>query len=330
MLYPFGYTRRNQYQMLSEVVRDMPFEPFSIDHQVDQHKCYQLSLDSRFPLEVKLYSYLNSDKLRFNWHERLEVNVSVKGRGRFRMGERILNFSTGDIIVVDNLTLHGLLDYEGSMRKAAVITFMPDLICNPVSYPCDSIYLRPFFSRQSGLDPVLRPCHPIWEEVDRALAKVVESYYSGKEQGYQAGCKAYMLQALYGLARHFGLTEPNMSEVHNNMHQSVQFGRLREFLRENYSTHITVRAAASMVGVNEFRFMKFFKRATGMTFVDYVNHLRLSNAYSLLITTDRSIADIAVSVGFADQSYFDRCFRKHYSQTPRDARRMAGLCKVAD
>lgn len=316
-------------QSLFDVVRGRSFEPFRIDREVDQRGHYELTLDPRFPLAIRLYSYSsasNPDVRYFNWHERLEINASVAGCGRLRMGDRILDFSPGDIIVVDNLKLHGLLEYSGHVRQVVVIVFMPDLICQPGSYPCDSIYLRPFFSRAPGLDPVLRPRDQLWAPVSTALGKLEECYFA-QESGYEAGCKAYLLDALYGLARHFGLAEPQAAELDRHRRESLQFGQLHEYLWEHYSEPITVSHAASIVGMSKFRFMRFFKKATGRTFVSYLTELRLSNAYRLLVETDRTIAEVAANVGFIDQSYFDRRFRQHYHQTPRRVREMAGLFK---
>jgi transcriptional regulator GlxA family with amidase domain len=73
--------------------------------------------------------------------------------------------------------------------------------------------------------------------------------------------------------------------------------------------------------------MKFFKKATGMTFVKYLTHLRVAHAHRLLTTTDLPISEIAVSAGFCDQSYFDRRFRQHYGETPRKVRERTGLSK---
>jgi AraC-like DNA-binding protein len=47
----------------------------------------------------------------------------------------------------------------------------------------------------------------------------------------------------------------------------------------------------------------------------------------LLKEKQRSIADIAATVGFADQSYFDRRFRQLYGRTPREVRAAAALPK---
>ena len=59
-----------------------------------------------------------------------------------------------------------------------------------------------------------------------------------------------------------------------------------------------------------------FKRVAGMTFVAYVTHVRLANAARLLKESTRSVADIASCTGFADQSYFDKRFRRYFGQTP--------------
>jgi AraC family transcriptional activator of pobA len=315
-------------QVLLEAVNSLRPEPFEIYRMVDQRRHYRLDLDPRFPLSVKLYTFSDlTSMLRFNWHERLEIFVGVAGKGLFRMGERVLEFSRGDVIVVDNLKLHGVVDWPGTRRWGLVITFLPELVCNPGSYPCDSAYLLPFFSRTPEINPVLRAGERLSAPVHDALGKLVECYSdeAGASQCFQAGCKAHLLEALYCLARHFGLESASFSEYGARRQQSLQFGRVYEYLWENYSEPITVAQAASMVGMSEFRFMKFFKKATGMTFVTYLTHLRLTCARRLLEQTDRSIADIAATVGFADQSYFDRRFRQHYGETPRRVRERAGF-----
>lgn len=302
----------------------MRFEPFQVDQMVDRRRRYQLDLDPRFPLAVKLLSFpaLMTSPLRFNWHERLELFICVAGRGRFRMGERETGFARGDVVVVDNLKLHGLVDAQGERRLGVVIYFMPELVCSPASCPCDSLYLMPFFSRRPGVEPVLRAGERHSAGVLAALGKVLECHFSTQspEAARQAGVKAHLIEALYYLAMHFGVWQAAPEQYAGRRRESLQFGRLYEHLRENYAEPITVAEAASMAGMSEYRFMRFFKRATGMTFVTYLTHLRLSNAHRLLTETRLSIAEIAAAAGFADQSYFDRRFRQIYGQSPRDVR----------
>ena len=90
--------------MLLDVARELSYEPFEVHRLVDQRRRYHLDLDPRFPLAIHPYAFSAlTDILRFNWHERLEIFVSVAGRGRFRMAEDVLDYSKGDVIVVENL-----------------------------------------------------------------------------------------------------------------------------------------------------------------------------------------------------------------------------------
>ncbi len=313
--------------MLLDVARELSYVPFQVRLLVDERRRYHLDLDPRFPLAIQPFAFSAlTDILRFNWHERLEIFVPVAGRGRFRMGEDVLEFSRGDVIVVENLKLHGLVECSGPERRGLVITFLPELICSPGSYACDSVYLMPFFS--AGGHRILRSSDRHAPAVDQALGKLVSCYFEKpRETSREAGCKAYLLEALYHIARHFQVTGESLSDFASQRRRSAQFGRLYEYLRENYFEPVTVAEAAGISGMSEFRFMKFFKKTTGVTFVKYLTQLRLNHAYRLLVESDRSIAEIASSAGFSDQSYFDRRFRALYGRTPREVRAAAGISR---
>ena len=68
------------------------------------------------------------------------------------------------------------------------------------------------------------------------------------------------------------------------------------------------------------QFIKLFKKVAGTTFVSYVTHVRLARAVRLLKGSSLTIAEVASEVGFTDQSYFDRRFKKAFQRTPRDFR----------
>jgi AraC-like DNA-binding protein len=238
------------------------------------------------------------------------------------MGDRNVDFGPGDIVVVDNLRLHGPRVFSGSQRLVALITFMPGLVCNSLSYSCDSALLLPFYYRPAGLDPVVRESDKSWATIHATLHKLSLCYLNeaASLEMRQAGCKAFLLQILFNLIEHFGFTESGPVDYKSERHGSIQFGRLYHYLQENYARSITVSQAAEMMGLSSFQFMKFFRKASGTTFVTYLTRLRLAHAHLLLTETTLSIATIAAEVGFSDQSYFDRRFRQQYDQSPRQIR----------
>jgi AraC-like DNA-binding protein len=318
--------------VLLDLLSQLPVQAFQVADDVNRWRHYQLVLDPKFPFQAKVVSFSAAalaNPLRFNWHERLEIFVPMAGRGSFRMGERVVDFAPGDILMVDNLKVHGPLAYRGPERLAAVITFMPELVSNSLSYPCDSSYLFAFYLRPPQLDPAVRTSEKASAQLHAALASMLRCYLDGEVsvELRQAGCKMHLLQVLYYLAVHFGVAGLPTADYNNHRRESLQFGRLYEYLQENYADRIPVSRAAAMMGLSEFKFMKFFRKATGTTFVTYLTRLRLAHAFQLLAETDRSIATIAADVGFSDQSYFDRRFRKQYKKSPREVRASTGSFK---
>lgn len=309
--------------MFSREMRRFPFEPFATDQHVDPKKRYHLELNRRFPFAIRLLSY-DTVKPPFplSWHERLELFIPCNGHGDFVMGETKVAFSPGDVVVVDNMKLHGIVEHWGAIRRAMVVTFMPEFVFNLASPACDSLFLTPFYWQSAGIVPVIRSTDAVASAVHEALTRLARCYYApNRGPHYQAGCKAFLLEVLYLLAAHFGWPERTHQEYVLQQERSRLLGKLHEYLLANVAEKITVRCAASLVNMSESTFMKYFKRVTGETFVSYFTRLRLERAAELLEGSSMPIAEISYAVGFPDQSYFDRVFRRHFSKTPREVRK---------
>src|SRR5262249_11515593 len=80
---------------------------------------------------------------------------------------------------------------------------------------------------------------------------------------------------------------------------------------------VTQAATARHAGMTPAAFSRWFKRATGRTFVAHLREIRVAAACRLLIESERGITEIAHAAGFANLSYFNRCFRRLRGVTPR-------------
>lgn len=179
------------------------FEPFAIAPLVDATGHYDLKLDPEFPLSIKLFSYETLDpSVRLNWHNRLEIFVPVSGRGVFRMGVREIEFDEGDVLVVDNLKLHGLSSFQGRQRRAVVVSFKAELFYHLGSPLCDFFYLTPFFNQDGEIVPLLRATDALSPQVHQALGQLLECYFKSPGDPYfKSGCKSWLSVILYLLAQ---------------------------------------------------------------------------------------------------------------------------------
>jgi AraC-like DNA-binding protein len=289
---------------------------------VDRSRRYQLQLDPEFPFTVQLLSYDDvSGATSLHWHERLEIFVPTTGTGEFRMGTDLIPFSAGDLLVVDNLRVHGLTRFTGEKRTAVVITFLADLVYRFGSPSCDFLYLTPFYCQSTGTSPLIPATHRLAPTLHTALEKLLQCYFmSADGLQFQVGCKTHLLELLYTLTQHFGWPDVTRSVYLRQKTQARRLGDVYDYVKANYSSRIPVSTVAAMASMSESRFMRYFKEVTGMTFVQYVTHVRLLNGCHLLRESDLSVAAIADRVGFSDQSYFDKRFREHFSRTPSEFR----------
>jgi AraC-like DNA-binding protein len=75
--------------------------------------------------------------------------------------------------------------------------------------------------------------------------------------------------------------------------------------------------------MSESGFSRQFRRATGNTFTDFVNRLRVNRACQLLMETDRYVTNICFDVGFGNVANFNRRFLEIKGMTPKEYRRQA-------
>jgi AraC-like DNA-binding protein len=95
-------------------------------------------------------------------------------------------------------------------------------------------------------------------------------------------------------------------------------------LQHHFHEAINLKQVADLIYMSESNFCKFFKKATGTTFSDYVNDLRITEACHMLLYTDETISHIANACGFESLSYFNRVFLKKKKHTPSEFRKRDG------
>jgi AraC family transcriptional regulator len=92
--------------------------------------------------------------------------------------------------------------------------------------------------------------------------------------------------------------------------------RATELVHERYLQSITLAALAAEVDVHPSHLARSFARFHGCSVGELVRRLRLDHARELLRTTDRRLSEIALTAGFADQSHFNRTFKRRFGVTP--------------
>jgi AraC family transcriptional regulator len=97
--------------------------------------------------------------------------------------------------------------------------------------------------------------------------------------------------------------------------------RSKEMMRASLGGDLSIAAIAAECRLTPSHFGRYFKHSTGVTPHQYLTRLRLEEAKRLMLTTQRSLAEIALACGFGDQSYFTRIFSRNVGTSPAAWRR---------
>ena len=92
--------------------------------------------------------------------------------------------------------------------------------------------------------------------------------------------------------------------------------RVIQYIDTHLSEKITLDQLSSLIFVSKSYLTKQFKQETGQTIIEYINSARVEAAKMLLVTTNKSVEEIAYEVGFESPKYFFRIFKAATGMTP--------------
>jgi len=163
-----------------------------------------------------------------------------------------------------------------------------------------------------------KPVVPLGGNVQ--LFSLFEEVLEGLEHGFTL---THLIYAAHSLLHLMGLILRHKDEYHygetdvrQRIAESVEFmkGHLREPLH--------VGTLSALVNLSRSHYTTLFRRVMGYAPQSYLNHLRMQRAVQLLNTTELSVKQISDQLGFSDQFYFSRAFKRMHNHSPTEHRRL--------
>jgi len=208
--------------------------------------------------------------------------------------------------------------YEAENGQEAIdllLKYQPDILLLDVQMPL-----------KNGLD--------VMKEAERAglhpIVVILSGYDEFKyaQQALRYGAKEYLLKParasdiLKCLNRlvddSLGLEEPCVQEEENGTNQLVK--RAKEYIAEHYMENITLSDTAEILGITGGYLSTLFQKSLQCGFIDYLNRVRIERACCYLEQNYFKTYEIAYKVGFRDEKYFSKVFKKVMGMSPKEYR----------
>ena len=122
-----------------------------------------------------------------------------------------------------------------------------------------------------------------------------------------------------------GISAALDEESSRGRNYSPRIRKVLEYIEENYMFCISTEDIAEVAGVHVGHLHRIFPDETGMRIGEYLTHLRIEKAKSLLMHTDIPNSSIATRIGISSQQYFCRMFKKETGMSPQEYRKSYAL-----
>lgn len=150
--------------------------------------------------------------------------------------------------------------------------------------------------------------------VESRLLELIDEFHL-KRPFYEYSCAAHLLGVLSLLAE-----KASLASLASPLRRS-DITEVRRYMHASIGKNITVAELAARCNLSVSRFAHVFKEQMGISVVSYLSKIRIERATELLESTDMSVYDVGLAVGFEAQSYFCRFFKREVGVSPSEYRR---------
>jgi len=102
--------------------------------------------------------------------------------------------------------------------------------------------------------------------------------------------------------------------------EPLMITRGKQFIQDHYHEKLSLPLVARSVNASHFYFCKQFRKATGLSFTEYITRTRIEKAKSLLLNPHLRVSEIGRTIGFHSLTHFNRAFKKVLGQSPSEYR----------
>ncbi|WP_106831338.1 AraC family transcriptional regulator [Parabacteroides pacaensis] len=249
-------------------------------------------------------------------HEVFELNYVENAAGVQRIvGDSVEEIGNYDLVLITGVGLeHTWKQHNCKSIKIREITvqFSPDL------------FFRSFINKNQ-----FASIHRMLEEAQNGLAfpmpAILRIYtlldsLASEKQGFHSVIKFLSILHELSLCKEARvLSSSSFARVTTNS-DSRRLTKIYNYISIHYAEEIRLSQLASIAGMTEVAFSRFFKERTGNNLTNYLIDTRLGHATRLLADTAQSVTEICYGCGFNNLSNFNRLFKKKKGCTPKEFR----------
>lgn len=253
--------------------------------------------------------------INWHWHDELEFIYVQKNSVICNLDGMSFNISTGNGFFINSGVMHSFSTEDDGVMGSFL--FSPQLIAPPYT----TIYKKYIL-------PVLgSSCRFLLLKKSIAWQEKILSILKQNIEADNTIESCYEFDVFLSIITIWRIFYPNIGAIlypksdHTIIQQQKRMQKMLEYIHLHYREPIRVDHISAAATVSKSEAQRCFHKLIHTTPNNYLIEYRLGEAHRLLLSSSKSISDIALDVGFESLSYFDRMYKKKYGASPKQIRK---------
>lgn len=225
----------------------------------------------------------------------------------------------GNYFIVDHNTMHKFTTKKDSMITVVNCLFLPAFV-DKVLTGCETLesILNHYLIHLNCKTLRCSPADTVFDDEDGSVWEIINTMlceYKEKNVGYIEVMRCKLIELLIKIAR-------NISDKENSALYSDISLDIIKYIESEYMNHITLGTACQKYNYSLPYLSRKFKNDVGVSFVNYLQNVRIEEGCRLLLNTEKRVGEIANMIGYEDIKFFNQTFKKILNTTPREFRKL--------
>lgn len=257
---------------------------------------------------VLLYDNIEHEEYPIHWHNAIEIIMPLVNDFEVECGNTEYHLAERDILIIPAGTLHHLKAKTG--RRLILLMDNRSLSGNPALTELYSVVSKPLLIDSEYDKEFRRSMEQLMKDI-----YILYSNFSGVDE-------IYIYIKILSLLTKVKEYELSRVQYDDGGQYAGKFHMVLKYIEQNYMNDITLDDLANLAGYSSYHFSRIFKKYSSTTFINYLNNRRVKAAELLLLENGNSITDVAMQVGFASLTTFNRVFKSANGCTPSEYKKL--------
>ncbi|RGH40230.1 MULTISPECIES: GH39 family glycosyl hydrolase [Clostridia] len=249
------------------------------------------------------FEFDTSEVQNTHFHQNLEIVYVLEGSVEVQIEPETYNLKKGDFLLINANKRHS---WRATEEKILLASFQ-------INFTMLAEYM--------GTNQLLFWCNTTvdknesYEQLKQVLDQMLNRSYDKEKEG-AIYLNSIYYEAIYLLVAYFMIKADDVRMKENFTPDNSRIFEIQNYVQANYQKQLSLNDLAQKLYLSNAYLSKYIKKHFGLSFLEYVNNIRLFHAVDELVYSEKKITRIALDNGFPTTAAFNKAFKEIYNMTP--------------